>query len=116
MRTNGVLCFIVSDGECSRATSLCPGVFDHWLLRAMIHGHERKAVALDGLMLPQFRCPEEGGDVQKTPERDGLADSFVQAAENDLPDLFPQRGWQRFADVTKPGEKQFPGWPVTVKP
>ncbi len=24
--------------------------------------------------------------------------------------------WPRFADVTRPGEKQFPGWPVTVKP
>jgi hypothetical protein len=24
--------------------------------------------------------------------------------------------WPRFADVTKPGAKQFPGWPVTVKP
>lgn len=24
--------------------------------------------------------------------------------------------WPRFADVTRPGAKQFPGWPVTVKP
>jgi len=24
--------------------------------------------------------------------------------------------WPRFADVTKSGAKQFPGWPVTVKP
>jgi len=24
--------------------------------------------------------------------------------------------WPRFVDVTKPGAKQFPGWPVTVKP
>jgi len=24
--------------------------------------------------------------------------------------------WPRFADVTKPGAKQFPGWPVTVRP
>lgn len=24
--------------------------------------------------------------------------------------------WPRFADVTKPGAEQFPGWPVTVKP
>jgi hypothetical protein len=24
--------------------------------------------------------------------------------------------WPRFADVTKPGARQYPGWPVTVKP
>jgi len=24
--------------------------------------------------------------------------------------------WPRFADVTRPGARQFPGWPVTVKP
>ena len=24
--------------------------------------------------------------------------------------------WPRFADVTKPGARQFPGWPQTVKP
>lgn len=24
--------------------------------------------------------------------------------------------WPRFADVSKPGAKQYPGWPVTVKP
>ena len=24
--------------------------------------------------------------------------------------------WPRFSDVTRPDAKQFPGWPVTVKP
>jgi hypothetical protein len=49
-------------------------------------------------------------------ENDGWADGYGLIRFRKATAEVTFECWPRFADVTQPGAKQFPGWPVTVKP
>lgn len=48
--------------------------------------------------------------------KDGWADGYGLIRFHKKSGEVTFEAWPRFADVTKPDAKQFPGWPVTVKP
>jgi hypothetical protein len=56
-------------------------------------------------------------DAENSPEaRDGWADGYGLIRFKKVSGEVTFECWPRFADVTKPDARQFPGWPVTVKP
>lgn len=58
---------------------------------------------------------EKGGNPQLQP-KEGWADGWGLIRFHKKSGEVTFECWPRFADVTKPGAEQFPGWPVTVKP
>lgn len=67
---------------------------------------------------PKPRSKSAKGKKQAAQEnpKDGWADGWGLIHFNKGSGEVTFECWPRFADVTQPGAKQFPGWPVTVKP
>ena len=55
-------------------------------------------------------------DPSGLPPKEGWADGWGLVRFHKKSGEVTFECWPRFADVTKPGAQQFPGWPVTVKP
>jgi hypothetical protein len=65
---------------------------------------------------PDERLRSISSQSKQTPENVNWADGWGLIRFHKKSGEVTFECWPRFADVTKPGAKQFPGWPVTVKP